>query len=411
MKTVANKRGSFKRIEGDVFYGNMTAKEAEKYRGLVLYNSEEDMHLPTLTVAETLGFAFKNRVSRHVRQKGAKEHVDEMLDVVPEALGISHAKGTLVGNEFVRGVSGGERKRVSIGEVMAAQGSITCWDNATRGLDASTALQYAQTCRILADKAHATVLVSLYQAGNGIFNLFDKVLVLDEGRQIYYGPAHRAKSYFEDLGFVCPPGANIADFLTSCTVATERRFKPGYEHSAPKTAEELERVYRESVSAQEMQADILPLSEFEDETTSAKKAVVNDQPKHKLPLQGSYTISLWHQVLACVKRDIQVKNGDRASFAMQQIAALIQALSSGSLFYNIPDTSAGAFTRGGAVFYPLVFYNVSTHHSSSNEDVYLWLFYSLHLCLKSRHRFLEDRSSIDIEISVSIVPPPMSSPN
>lgn len=134
LKTVANKRSSFKRIEGDVFYGNMTAKEAEKYRGLVLYNSEEDMHLPTLTVAETLGFAVKNRVSRHVRQKGAKEHVDEMLDVVPEALGISHAKETLVGNEFVRGVSGGERKRVSIGEVMAAQGSITCWDNATRGL-------------------------------------------------------------------------------------------------------------------------------------------------------------------------------------------------------------------------------------------------------------------------------------
>jgi ATP-binding cassette subfamily G (WHITE) protein 2 (SNQ2) len=89
-----------------------------------LIHSPEDIHFPTLTVAQTLGFAVKNRVARHVRNKGrgtAKEHIKEMLDVFPQALGISHAKGTLVGNEFVRGVSGGERKRVSIGEVMAAQ--------------------------------------------------------------------------------------------------------------------------------------------------------------------------------------------------------------------------------------------------------------------------------------------------
>jgi ABC-type multidrug transport system ATPase subunit len=76
-----------------------------------------------LTVAQTLGFAIKNRVTRQTREKGAgvEEYHKEMLHVIPEALGISHAKGTLVGNEFVRGVSGGERKRVSIGEVMAAQ--------------------------------------------------------------------------------------------------------------------------------------------------------------------------------------------------------------------------------------------------------------------------------------------------
>lgn len=76
-----------------------------------------------MTVAQTLGFAVKHRVTRQIREKGAgvDKYHEEMLDVIPEALGISHAKGTLVGNEYVRGVSGGERKRVSIGEVMAAQ--------------------------------------------------------------------------------------------------------------------------------------------------------------------------------------------------------------------------------------------------------------------------------------------------
>lgn len=211
----------------------------------------------------------------------------------------------------------------------------------------------------MADKAKQVAVVTLYQAGNGIFDLFDKVLVLDEGRQIYYGPANMAKAYFEDLGFICPPGANVADFLTSSTVATERRFKPGYEHSAPKTAEELETVYRNSNLAKKMQADILPLAEFEQETNNAKKSLQDDQPKYKLPLQGSYTIGLGHQILACVKRDIEVILGDKASIGMQQIAALIQSLCSGSLFYNLPDTSSGVFTRSGAIFYPLVFYNVS----------------------------------------------------
>ncbi|KFY41728.1 hypothetical protein V494_02834 [Pseudogymnoascus sp. VKM F-4513 (FW-928)] len=362
LKTIANKRRSFKSVTGDVFYGNMNATESDQYRGTIIYNSEDDIHFPTLTVAQTLGFAVKNRVSRQIREKGAgaEEYQEEMLEVIPEALGISHAKGTLVGNEFVRGVSGGERKRVSIGEVMAAQGAITCWDNATRGLDASTALEFAQTCRALVDKTKAVAVVTLYQAGNGIFDLFDKVLVLDEGRQIYYGPANMAKAYFENLGFICPQGANIADFLTSSTVETERRFKAGYEHSCPKTAQELEMAYRNCDLAREMQVDTIPLEELEQETIIAKKALQDDQPNHKSPLQTSYTIGFGHQILACVQRDIQIMLGDKASFGMQQVAALIQSLCSGSLFYNLPDSSAGIFPRSGAIFYPLVFFNLSS---------------------------------------------------
>jgi ATP-binding cassette subfamily G (WHITE) protein 2 (SNQ2) len=216
----------------------------------------------------------------------------------------------------------------------------------------------------LVDKTKAVAVVTLYQAGNGIFHLFDKVLVLDEGRQIYYGPANMAKAYFENLGFICPPGANIADFLTSSTVETERRFKAGYEDSAPKTAQELEIAYRNSDIARQMQADIIPLEELEQETVIAKKALEDDQPNHKSPLQTSYTIGFGHQILACVQRDIQVMLGDKASFGMQQIAAIIQSLCAGSLFYNLPDSSAGIFSRSGAIFYPMVFFNVRLQYST-----------------------------------------------
>lgn len=77
-------------------------------------------------------------------------------------LNISHTKKTLVGDEFVRGVSGGERKRVSIAEMMATRARVQCWDNSTRGLDASTALDFVKSLRIMTDVLGQTTFVSLY---------------------------------------------------------------------------------------------------------------------------------------------------------------------------------------------------------------------------------------------------------
>jgi ABC-type multidrug transport system ATPase subunit len=97
-------------------------------------------------------------------------------------MGISHTADTKVGNEYVRGVSGGERKRVSIIETLATRGSIFCWDNSTRGLDASSALEWTKAIRALTNELGLASIVTLYQAGNGIYELFDKIMVLDQGQ-------------------------------------------------------------------------------------------------------------------------------------------------------------------------------------------------------------------------------------
>ena len=78
-------------------------------------------------------------------------------------------------------------------EVLATRGSVFTWDNSTRGLDASTALQWTKAIRALTDIMGLSSIVTLYQAGNGIYDLFDKVLVLDEGKEIYYGPMQQAR--------------------------------------------------------------------------------------------------------------------------------------------------------------------------------------------------------------------------
>lgn len=101
----------------------MDHKAAQRYRQQIMFNNEDDIHFPTLTVNRTMKFALRNKVPRErpAHLQGEKEYVQATRDGILDSLGIPHTKKTLVGNEFIRGVSGGERKRVSLAEVMAGQ--------------------------------------------------------------------------------------------------------------------------------------------------------------------------------------------------------------------------------------------------------------------------------------------------
>ncbi len=252
LKAIANKRGNYASVTGDVSYGGISAKEqASHYRGEVNYNPEDDQHLPTLTVWQTLFFSLLNKT-----KKSDRKEIDIIANALMKMFGIPHTAKTLVGNEMVPGVSGGERKRVSIAETLATKSTVVCWDNSTRGLDASTALDYANSLRIMTDVSNRTTFVTLYQAGEQIYELMDKVLLIDEGRMVYQGSANEAKQYFVDLGFVCPERETTADFLTSITDPNQRTYREGYEASAPKTAEEFERFYKGSPIYKKVLADI-----------------------------------------------------------------------------------------------------------------------------------------------------------
>ena len=135
-----------------------------------------------MTVGQTLEFSLLNKTKKH--EKG---DIPIIITALMKMFGITHTKNTLVGDAFVRGVSGGERKRVSIAETLATKSTVVSWDNSTRGLDASTALDYANSLRVMTDISNRTTLVTLYQAGEGIYELMDKVLVIDDGRMVYQG--------------------------------------------------------------------------------------------------------------------------------------------------------------------------------------------------------------------------------
>lgn len=310
LKAIANNRESFASVVGEVSYGGISAEKQKKlYRGEVAYNQEDDVHFANLNVWQTFIFALATKT-----KKKAAQNIPIIAEGLLKMFGITHTKWTQVGDAYIRGVSGGERKRVSIAETLASKATVVCWDNSTRGLDASTALDYAKSLRIMTDISGRTTLVTLYQAGEGIFALMDKVLVIDAGRCIFQGPANEARQYFIDLGFQAPDRQTTADFLTACTDPKERQFQPGCEVSTPKTAEELEQAYRKSAfyarTQEEIKAYELHLSETGHVDAKEFESAVQEGKSKTVRKKSPYTVSFVRQVQALVKREVWLIFGD-----------------------------------------------------------------------------------------------------
>ena len=303
LKMLSNRRSGYAQVDGEVFYGSMTSEEVKQYRGQIVMNTEEELFFPTLTVGQTIDFATRMKVPFKIPSSHEKpsDFQQQSRDFLLRSMGIAHTHETKVGNEYVRGVSGGERKRVSIIECLATRGSVFCWDNSTRGLDASTALQYTRAVRAITDIFGIASIVTLYQAGNGIYNLFDKVLVLEGGKQIYYGPMRKARPFMEGLGFICEDSANVADFLTGVTVPTERRIKDGFEARFPRTAEEILLAYEKtSIKADMEQEYDYPTTQQAKERTLDFKRSVRYEKHNSLPKKSPLTTSFLAQVKACI---------------------------------------------------------------------------------------------------------------
>ena len=127
-----------------------------------------------------------------------------MVQVVMTVFGLSHARNTKVGNDFVRGASCDERKRFSIAEMALAENPIAWWDNSTRGLDAATAPKFPRALRVASNVSGFYNAVAIYQASQAIFHVFDKTIVFYEGGEIFF-PVGLAKQYFDTMGCFCPP--------------------------------------------------------------------------------------------------------------------------------------------------------------------------------------------------------------
>lgn len=207
----------------NVLAGKIAYSKHSKLSGYIYYNNELQTHgmaskaiayvpqderlFAFLTVRETLCLA----AYFHAHRDTSKEERTGRVEAVIRELGLANAADSILGDETRRGVSGGEYKRVLIGKELIKNPSCIFLDEPTSGLDSFQALSVMDTMKCLA-RNHRIVLAVIHQPRSSIFAMFDRILLLSEGRTMYFGTTPQALVYFSSMGYVCPEHFNPADF-------------------------------------------------------------------------------------------------------------------------------------------------------------------------------------------------------
>lgn len=225
--------------------------------------------------------------------------------------------------------------------MLAAGSSVQCFDNSTRGLDSSTALDFVKALRRLTDIGRKTTLATLYQAGENIYSHFDKVLLIDQGYQIFFGRTEEAKTYFEDLGFVPLAGSTTAEFLTTITDPTQRRTTLGSKAENLTSPRQLSAAFRESPHFAKLLEE---MSQYEEQLAAEAPLIPS----------STYNLTYNRQVLECLRREYQLVKGQRHVYYTKWVTTIILCFTVGSLYYDLTVNAQGAFTRGGLLFFALI---------------------------------------------------------
>ncbi|NWJ00365.1 ABCG8 protein, partial [Crypturellus undulatus] len=326
---------------------------------------QDDRLLPHLTVKETLLFVAKLRLPKFFSDSQRKKRVD---DVIAE-LRLRQCANTRVGSEYLRGVSGGERRRVGIGVQLLWNPGILILDEPTSGLDSFTAHNLVMTLSRLA-RGNRLVLLSVHQPRSDIFQLFDLVLLLTSGVTIYSGTARDMVQYFTELGYPCPKYSNPADFYVDLTsIDKQNREK---EMESQRRANTLASLFREKVKDFDNFLWKVTEGNDSDDTTSSKKSSHGDSEESiNMPCHSSdHLPGVLKQFTVLLSRQVSNDFRDLSTLLIHGFEALLMSLLIGFLYYghdksrlSIRDTTALLYMIGALTPFTVILDVIAKCHS------------------------------------------------
>ncbi|KAM0925307.1 hypothetical protein ACQ4PT_004280 [Festuca glaucescens] len=231
------------KMSGEIIYNGHTMDEFVPRRSAA-YVSQHDLHMGELTVRETINFSAKCQgighrfdllmeLSRREKEENIKP--DPEIDIYLKAaatgeqkaevvtnhilkiLGLDICADTIVGNNMLRGISGGQKKRVTTAEMLVTPGRALFMDEISTGLDSSTTFQIVNSIRQTIHIIGGTAVIALLQPAPETYELFDDIILLSDGQVVYNGPREHVLEFFESMGFKCPERKGVADFLQEVT--------------------------------------------------------------------------------------------------------------------------------------------------------------------------------------------------
>lgn len=270
-----NKRGN---ALGSMYINGEKILDTE-YRNVIGYVDQEDTLLPTLTVYETILTSALLRLPADMGISVKEQRVDEVI----QQLGIYHIKDQIIGSEEGngRGISGGEKRRVGIACELVTSPSILFLDEPTSGLDAFNAFNVVDCLVTLAKTYNRTVVFTIHQPRSNIVALFDQLILLAKGRTVYSGPFSSCQPYFDHIGYSCPQGFNIADYLVDLTMHASIPRSPIFE-DVPREFPERDGLGTESSSTRAVKS-IASISNVSVE--SPRDPSIRGKPKRRISLK------------------------------------------------------------------------------------------------------------------------------
>ncbi|KAL5505028.1 SNQ2_6 [Sanghuangporus vaninii] len=363
LKTLANQTQEFVHVLGERQYGSLTPRDiASSFRNRVWYCSESATDVPTLTVLQMISFAAR---ARNHDSCLSSADIEELSDALAAVFGLRHVKNLLMGDSKITRF---ERRRVSICEALAARASVCCWDKHNQGLDACAALEFVQALRIATDLSAMTTIVTLSQGGEALYQLFDKVCVICEGRMLYYGNADAARQYFIDLGYDPLPRQTTSDFLISVTDPLGRIQNPGRPFSAPRTAEEFARAFHRSPLGR---ANRLEVANYWQKNSCTTELGNIPPPKAGSSQLIRRTISSsMHQLSVVISRKYYIVRNNWISVMMQVFLPVFQGAITGLACWHAPGSTTAFMLRDGVIFITMLFSSLSAMVESLEIDSY-----------------------------------------
>lgn len=334
-------------------------------RKTIAHVRQDDRLLPHLTVRETLVFVAKLRLPTHFTKTQRDKRVD---DVIAE-LRLRQCANTRVGNDYVRGVSGGERRRVSIAVQLLWNPGILILDEPTSGLDSFTAHNLVITLSRLA-RGNRLILLSVHQPRSDIFQLFDLVVLLSSGSAVYCGAARDMVPYFTALGYPCPRYCNPSDFYVDL-ISIDRR-------SAELEAECLQRARALAEEFKEKVKDTDDHMWIPDRSCASStqaddgvmRNIVEGEELITVSNQGSELPGKLHQFTVLIRRHMYNDYRDLVTLLVHGFEALLMSLLVGFLYYgagpeplSIQDTVALLYMIGALTPFAVVLDVIAKCHT------------------------------------------------
>lgn len=325
-------------IEGEVLFNGTPAGEiSQLLRRISTYVTQEDILFSTLSVRETLSFFAELRLNP---KEFSREQRQDRVTRVLEQLRMTHRADARIGDENKRGLSGGEKKRVAIGCQLVADPSIIFLDEPTSGLDAYNSLMVMKLMRDLCSEGK-TVVCTIHQPRSSIYEMFDQLLILDNGSTVYFGAANEATNYFESIGFPVPRNVNPADYFIDVLLSPPEARAAMTALDLSNQMTDFSKAFNESA----MKGRVL------DRVNESKTAHNSLLSQSDLP---PFATSYWKQFTELLRRAFLTTVRDPLAFAVALSTSVILAFIIGSIFYQLGYSQSAIQGRSGVIFFIMV---------------------------------------------------------